>query len=1557
MTRRLRIFISSPGDVAEERLRANLVVQKLARDYARFFKIEPYLWEYEPMLASGHFQDAIEPPSASDIVVLIVYSRLGTALPQSTGTREYRGIDGRAPVTGTEWEFEEALAAHRAKGAPDLLAYRKLGDPGASLSDPARRAEQERQWDALEHFWRLHFEGAGVFLAGSAKFRNLDEFDQKLESDLGRLIERRIAQLDDAGPVSAGESWFKGSPFRGLSAYEFEGAPVFFGRDAQIREALTRLQGAAQQGAAFLLMLGASGSGKSSLARAGLLPALFAPKAVPGVGIWRRAAMRPGEGDDDPVAGLVRALTSGPASQGVGLPELLSPGSSLEEFTAHLAAAADNPAFPLRAALERVANEARRTLGLLPHETARLVLLVDQLEELFTRRIEAERRDLFLRILAGLAKSGVVWIVATMRNDLWHRAAEAPRLIEIVENGARLDLLRPDGAQLIEIIRRPAAAAGLVFEADPEHGVGLDAVIARAAAEEPGILPLLSVMLDELYARDIGSADAQGAPRRTLRFSTYRALGELKGAIAKRADQAMHALASTDSEAAESFPRLLRLLVTASAAGDAVTSRPAPLDSFPQGSPEARLIAALLAPGARLLVATEQEGRAEIRLAHEALIENWPMAREQIKLDRRDLETRSRLEALLRRWNDAKTGEEQKRTLLSGLNLAEGGDLVRRWRIGMGEGLGAFVQASERADAWRRRRALVAAGTLLLVFAGIAGVAGLQWLRAENEAEAARKAQRTETEARANAEAQRRQAQESEARAVSALRESKLQTMRGLVVQARLAAGQNDTELALTRAIEAGKAEAALLRPGDPPESESVLLGGMAAARQVAHLQGSVQNWWVPYTFLDDSTLAYAEPQAGIQLLDLRDGAKVVASVPFPAKRPATHIAVLPDRRLVAVASIEELYLVDMQGKKLVSTLTFPERIASLDIAASKHLSVVASGAAISVIDLDKPGSPEPISVPDVRPGVKVGQARFAENDSKILVSYGVKVYSFDIATRSFEGPIGELPGTGLTLDGPTLEKIIADGKIPFVRLFPDIGKSRLYFTYGPLDLEVSDRSGTARSLTRNDKDTDFVGMSAVDAGHRGHGPSETAVVLARSGGDQLAFELRYVSGEQGLATVGDKLQPPFMSFSIASKEFAKQKPDNCKVSPQASFLVCQYWSKDLQGIVAWRLGGDYALLQVAGRPSTTSGVTSGLDPSDLLVSSSDGLLRLRDGTETKLADLGPDWRLSAAEGSYVVALSPKTGEGRVFRLARTQEQATPVLGPVAADDILLLAGMDRALIRVRDRLLMSDLSTGRELWSAPLGGLLLAALSSDRAVVIAVGSDAVYRLDAQTGRILGSAPVRAAKGSPLVVDPSGRSLAFLDEGGRAALLDIEKGTSIPVDEEEKLATSFAWSRDSQALLVGRADGSLTAFEPGKGSRWSIPSPLEGSVKASSLPNQPPQGAVLAIALSQDGERFAVLRQDMPTLDIHRLADGRHLAALTGPSTVARLPASVSFDAQDRIVTAWTLHALTRQTPIYVTLHLLPRNLTDELAAAERGLAAVETTRSPDGAPHRAPLK
>ena len=164
MRERLRIFVSSPGDVTAAREIAALTIERLAQDYARFYKIEPYLWEFEAMAASGHFQDSIEPPSAFDVVVLIVWSRLGTALPERTEIREYRGIDGRAPVTGTEWEFEEALQAAQKSGAPDLLVYRSRKPAPFDTHDPNRFEEQSQQLKALNGFWERYFSNQGLFI-------------------------------------------------------------------------------------------------------------------------------------------------------------------------------------------------------------------------------------------------------------------------------------------------------------------------------------------------------------------------------------------------------------------------------------------------------------------------------------------------------------------------------------------------------------------------------------------------------------------------------------------------------------------------------------------------------------------------------------------------------------------------------------------------------------------------------------------------------------------------------------------------------------------------------------------------------------------------------------------------------------------------------------------------------------------------------------------------------------------------------------------------------------------------------------------------------------------------------------------------------------------------------------------------------------------------------------------------------------------------------------------------------------------------------------------------
>lgn len=227
MTRqRLRIFVSSPGDVMAAREVAAQVAEKLAHEYARFCTIEPYLWEYEPMLASGHFQDSIDPPSRFDVVILILESRLGTPLPERTAVREYRGMDGRTPVTGTEWEFEEALVAARAHGSPDILVYRSSKMAAVDTWDAQRRQAVLRELESLDGFWSRHFAHQGTFSGGYAKFNSLDEFSGKLEHDLRACVQRRIDKLQPEERAQHGVRLWSQAPFRGLEPYQFEHAPI-----------------------------------------------------------------------------------------------------------------------------------------------------------------------------------------------------------------------------------------------------------------------------------------------------------------------------------------------------------------------------------------------------------------------------------------------------------------------------------------------------------------------------------------------------------------------------------------------------------------------------------------------------------------------------------------------------------------------------------------------------------------------------------------------------------------------------------------------------------------------------------------------------------------------------------------------------------------------------------------------------------------------------------------------------------------------------------------------------------------------------------------------------------------------------------------------------------------------------------------------------------------------------------------------------------------------------------------------------------------------------------
>jgi hypothetical protein len=371
----LRIFISSPGDVGEERLLAQRVIARLQGEFVGRATLDPVIWEHEPLRATASFQEQIPPPLTTEIAIFILWARLGTRLPAHL-TRP----DGRRYASGTEFEFEDAMQGYRQQGYPDILVYRKIAVPMILLGPEAK--ERVAQKEALDAFLDIWFHAPdGTLTAAFHPFDSTAQFEELLETHLHRLLNERLppSPAVPEGPT-APPLWTRGSPFRGLEAFDPEHAPVFCGRTQAISEVLEALRQQAAAGHSFVLVLGRSGVGKSSLVRAGVLPSRTQPGVIEGIGLWRQAVLRPNDSTGDLCGGVAAALL-----QAAALPELATAGVAPQEL-AQLLRDTPQAVVPLiRTGLAQAAVEVQRREDLAGPPAARLVLVVDQLEEIFSR--------------------------------------------------------------------------------------------------------------------------------------------------------------------------------------------------------------------------------------------------------------------------------------------------------------------------------------------------------------------------------------------------------------------------------------------------------------------------------------------------------------------------------------------------------------------------------------------------------------------------------------------------------------------------------------------------------------------------------------------------------------------------------------------------------------------------------------------------------------------------------------------------------------------------------------------------------------------------------------------------------------------------------------------------------------------------------------------------------------------------------------------------------------------------------------------------------------------
>ena len=449
-------------------------------------------------------------------------------------------------------------------------------------------------------------------------------------------------------------------PFKGLAAFESSDAEFFCGRDRIVSELVARLAEWPLVG-----ILGPSGIGKSSLLRAGVLPALRAG-ALPGSARWRQVLLRPGK---HPCRELGRAL-----------------GADIAQV------------------LEGVGHDAR------------IVVAVDQLEELFTVcESEAERSEFLERLVAAACDhERRVLLLCTLRADHYGRLSAYPRFAELLSRSHAL--VGPlDRDELKEAIERPAARAGLEVERSL-----VDALV-EEVADEPGALPLLSTTLLELWRARSG---------RVLHLQDYRATGGVRGAVARMAEAAYVWLSESERPVARGL--LLRL---ADVRDGAPERRLMPLAEIQRIDGAEPVLEALT--DARLVTI----GSGAVELSHEALLREWPRYRGWLDEDRVGRRLHAHLRVAAGEW-DARGRDPAD--LYRGARLAGALEFCAQHAEEMDRLEREFVTAS-RSEADRevrrqrtqnrRLRALLIGAAVLLVLTVVAGaVAVIGQQRASSDA-------------------------------------------------------------------------------------------------------------------------------------------------------------------------------------------------------------------------------------------------------------------------------------------------------------------------------------------------------------------------------------------------------------------------------------------------------------------------------------------------------------------------------------------------------------------------------------------------------------------------------------------------------------------------------------------------------------------------------------------------------------------------------------------------------------------------------------------------------
>lgn len=501
----------------------------------------------------------------------------------------------------------------------------------------------------------------------------------RFEADIDESIGRLTGCLERDGLAeNANLRWERGRPpYPGLAAMEVADAGVFFGREDEIRRLTSRVADpVGQRDGDLVVVMGPSGAGKSSLVRAGLAARLALPRSG-----WLVASpFEPGIRPLDRLASRLAALAPGRVSEDECLDKLRTDG---------LAA--------LGARLVDGHGDSMR----------RLLITLDQAEQMLAANLSSELREFLSTLTGGLGPGSPVTVVVTVRSDHFDGMQQLPAIGEIIRDPFTI---APVGrSQLAAVIEKPGARAGLTFE--PGLVSRLVDDCARSGGESADALPLLAFALREMY--DLLSSE----DRSVFAAGDYERVGRIDGAISRRVESVETGLPK------DSDPVLEELLPRFASLNEELLPTARPVSRNDLTDAERPVVDRLV--DQRLLVSTADA----VRLAHERLITAWPRLARAVAERRDDFLFRARLERQAADWKDGHGA-------LLGRDTAKE---ARSWLARAGEfgtssvDVSGFVRASGAA-ARRRRTGLIVA---LCIITALTVTASLTAVVAENQRSAA----------------------------------------------------------------------------------------------------------------------------------------------------------------------------------------------------------------------------------------------------------------------------------------------------------------------------------------------------------------------------------------------------------------------------------------------------------------------------------------------------------------------------------------------------------------------------------------------------------------------------------------------------------------------------------------------------------------------------------------------------------------------------------------------------------------------------------------------------